>query len=233
MGMAILFRDFTNVNLFYQAMIELAKAPGDEMIISSGYFKPDVIDNEFKSSLTKGFRDPKNAKITVIGGAWKDHNISANNCSQKKNVKFDEYCWECGFEDFWRKLERAIKPIKLEYTNIPFELGEKWHGKITLKLKKDSNNLGVIGAIIGSSNMTPSAFYPDAKYWNSECDIFLWDDTVFTPSIIKKYTKPNKQGLKIGLPLAIEVNPLHFEAQDLLNNLYEEIKNETTIWNLE
>jgi phosphatidylserine/phosphatidylglycerophosphate/cardiolipin synthase-like enzyme len=228
MKMALLFRNSLQSVPFRQAMLSLVGAKGDELIISSGYFNRNV-DTQFTRAIRKGFIDPNNAIVRVVGGKWRwnMHNIADAHCQQHvtKHLDLKAKCWECDFEGFVDNLNNCIAPIQVVEHNIPFHNqtnpNHEWHAKIALKILRIPEGDKVIGGLIGSSNLTYSAFNISTYgNWNNECDVFMWDENHLDPSIMNRFDDSD-----FALPQMVTVIPEggEFTISRILNGLLNSV----------
>jgi len=158
--MQILLRKNPFESPFRTALLDLMAFPGEELILSTGYANISFMNSYNKPEIMNSIIKANTKQITLLGGMLKDQ----TNCNE--------------FELFLNELQNecTIHQINLKFYRAN---NNHWHSKIALKIK----NGHPVASIIGSSNLTASAFsvYRNIPYFtnytfNHEADIFIWDN---------------------------------------------------------
>jgi hypothetical protein len=169
MGISIVLRKNQNISLFRRELFKLISTPNtNKLLLCSGYVQ-EIITNY------KG----KKTNYTVLGdGLW---NEIQKACKGEKFTietvagKFwglDD--WLKSYDNFVNELTTNAKNVKGCSVNVePFIAPRgNWHAKVAMVLAKE----GPLAAIIGSSNLTRSAFGEGYSWFNHECDVTIWKD---------------------------------------------------------
>lgn len=202
--MVVMVREKHQFSPFRKALIDLIKAPGDELILSYGALTNCItvprthwvsgkkvlvgISDEFISALQH--QNMKNSTIWLVAGNF----ISGKGDSQE--VKFINAYKSLDSELRTNRLlapqNIKLRPIANVHT-ISSTNGNptEWHTKMALKKQNDVTNGQNIrageaaAALIGSSNLSPnttderlSSIYPV----QSNCDLYLWDENIYQTS---------------------------------------------------
>lgn len=168
MAMVILFRDISSYSPFKDALYDLVSAPGDELILSSGYIWPYLVNKDFILHLDKHM---KNGKIRLIAGNF-------DNSSNHK-TKFDQTYNDLATEI--NKLNKTGANIDLRPQIHVYTHNNKknlWHSKIALKVQSAANE--VTAALVGSSNLSWNSLgEPVGRTVTHECDVYIWEGRKF------------------------------------------------------
>lgn len=168
MAMVILFRDVSKYSPFKEALFDLVSAPGDELILSSGYIRPYLARRDFILHLN---RHMKNGKVRLIAGNFDSSGITHRN----------------QFNDTYNKMANRINRLNKLGANIDLRpqidvnmrtRTEKWHSKIALKVEAATDE--VTAALIGSSNLSKNSLEESTSgFVTNECDVYIWDSKKF------------------------------------------------------
>ena len=181
MGMSILLGR-NRTNRFREAMLGLARFPGDVFIVSTGYIDEDIFYNQgsYDKSLSNSILSslPWGGECYIIGGRFWKH--TGDSCKpfgtdiSRHNKGTNEDCYMCGFSHFVEFMSQEAKAMHYRQ-QVYRHHNQNWHAKLALKLRKVKTELRVVGALVGSSNLTSRAFSAHHQYPNTECDVFMWD----------------------------------------------------------
>lgn len=162
MAMVILFRDLSRYSPFKDALYDLVSAPGDELILSSGYIWPYLVNKNFIVHLDKHMRD---SKIRLIAGNFDN--------SSKHKAAFDKTYNNLATEI--NKLNKKGANIDLRpQINVYTHNNKKnlWHSKIALKVQSSTNE--VTAALVGSSNLSWNSLDESVgRTVTHECDVYI------------------------------------------------------------
>ena len=128
-----------------------------DFMICSGFFHERTnkqgafyASDAFKSAIL-----PNSSKVTVVGAY------------DPASTEFDDFCTTLTFN---LKKKNGDK-VPLMQRRAAKKYANKWHAKIYIAKQHTSHRL----AVIGSSNLTRSAFSPSPS--NNESDVIIWDDS--------------------------------------------------------
>lgn len=170
----IIWRKVATTNHFRAALHQLIEAFGDELLLSSGYvshgaqFSVDDLSNIFPSldiALKNGLQ-----KITIRGGKFGKPTSSATyNLSSLNRIVNRYSSYQDRYEAF---LSNTINFLMSKKKNIHIDayIHNNWHAKVSVR----ADNGTPFAAIIGSSNLTSTAYGIFANNFNSECDVLIW-----------------------------------------------------------
>jgi hypothetical protein len=170
----IIWRKIGTINQFRVALHQLIEAKGDELILSSGYvshgsqfsvYDQSNILPSMKVAIANGLKN-----VTIRAGKFRrfsqstptslnalHHNINGNSSYQER------------YEEFLYNLIPFLKS-NLTSININAYIHNNWHAKVAVRADQGRP----FAAIIGSSNLTSTAYgvYPNNYNW--ECDVLIW-----------------------------------------------------------
>lgn len=165
MGMLILFRRNVNRSLFRDYLQLLISIADKRVYLTSGYFQQPNKSLKYRildDELIRALKQTK-CKDIRVGGCM--------GSSNKERI------------NFINEINAQLKPK----TAIAMKPKSNWHAKIALAI----NDLGPACAIIGSSNLTRSAFginpnsynkkldiLKGSRRFNHECDVVIWDNEI-------------------------------------------------------
>jgi hypothetical protein len=162
MAIAIILRKRHNINKFRDMMIDVIRSGcGDSALLCSGFFQERKI---FYGNVSP-YQVSQEANLA---------NVLAQNNIQLTTVGIHSREWIQSYRNFRDNLIAAHVNIDAKYNK-----NLRWHAKVFII---SSNGTSIFG-IIGSSNMTRSAFSV-SKPFNYECDVILWSDKV--PGLIQR-----------------------------------------------
>lgn len=181
MGMAILFRNSPANCPFREALLELSRLPGDEMIISTGFIYPRVLsDNTLVDAIRNGLAS--GGILRIVSGAFNNHNQDAPNCinyNLSGNLRAEcNWCsHEASVDYFTQQLNPNADPAGITVQGINYfsQNRLKWHAKIALKIENNT----IRAAILGSSNISNPSFTLNYQNFNCESDLYIWDRNYF------------------------------------------------------
>lgn len=165
MGVVIIFRRDAQHSLFRDYLHMLVSIADKRVYLTSGYFSQSIYPTKYQLSNDELIETIKNSvcpKI-YIGG-----------------------CMGSSIADRNRFIYEINKVLPMGRRAAGLVQKSNWHAKIALAVVKDS---GPVCAIIGSSNLTrsaygenPNSFNPTlnsingASRFNHECDVVIWDN---------------------------------------------------------
>lgn len=174
MPLMIIWRKTGVINQFRVALHQLIEGVGDELILSSGYvshgsqFSVDDWSNIFPSldmALTNGLE-----KVTIRAGKFGKHSSTATyNLSALNRVVSAKSSYQERYEAFLSNLIPFLIN-KRKSIRIDAYIHDNWHAKVSVK----ADNGTPFAAIIGSSNLTSTAYGNFTNNFNSECDVLIW-----------------------------------------------------------
>ncbi|MCM3255576.1 hypothetical protein [Priestia aryabhattai] len=208
--MIVMIRETHAVSPFRYALLDLMKAPGNELILAYGYLTDCITDDTDKTRLGYDFKralnhsNMQNCTIYLIAGSF-DYILKPATGSHQAN-----------FEKAYNKLKSYIKRNHPTITVAPISHVNKitankiWHGKIALKKEKDVNaQIGTVSAaLVGSSNLSANATQNSkvTKAVQSNCDIYLWDGNIHKSIFTSKGSSQDTKGISDILPLPLTIN---------------------------
>lgn len=207
-----------DLNPFRRALIKLLEIEGDNLVLSSGYATNGTAgDIDFIQALNKGIDPNKvvNPSINIIGGMFYNKKIKKRDFCNKCTI-CNSKCKVYNFRTF---LEKVYAGINNPYSNMTFYRADtdRWHSKIALK----ANGGTPIAAIIGSSNLSFSAFSENYNEFNTECDILIWDETIIPWFVGVDYDPVLGKGV---IPPVINVAPQNLTEKQLLDDIFRELQ---------
>jgi len=176
MGIALTLRNEDRLSYFKELMLGLLDLKiGNKVLICSGYFQEDYTTSKFGTNYYAS-KEPNLNGRTILDCIDSSYNEVVLVGSRAFNNGRD---WDNSYEKFVCELRRnygAIPKISAHKN-----LGGHWHAKVFILLKDEKP----VAGIIGSSNMTKSA-YASGKdpYFSIEADTML-----FIPEIQNDTTK--------------------------------------------
>jgi phosphatidylserine/phosphatidylglycerophosphate/cardiolipin synthase-like enzyme len=121
---------------------------GDRALLCSGFFQDDFKTSLYKASAERGFK-----------AALDKHRINL------ELVGIHNGAWKQSYRKFRDNISNpAVRNVVAYY-----KPQLRWHAKVFILFKRNDPIFG----IIGSSNMTRTAFGTDPEF-NHECDVVLW-----------------------------------------------------------
>ena len=171
MGLKFLFRKDERMIPFREAILQLLKLPGEDIILSSGYITNvfsykdkstgKYIETEFRNSFYEYMKEKDSNKKIIILCGMIDDGVS----KESPNLGYKSFL---GKTKFMSEFDRNYK------INAYITKEDRYHGKVAIKLKDGKP----IAAIVGSSNFTKSALLfeeerPNSNYFNNESDMLI------------------------------------------------------------
>lgn len=195
MGLMILFRKTGNTNPFREALHNLIQLRGEKLIITSGYISEGT------------FSLLENRNMLPFLNVAENNGLKEIILAAGKFSRYPE--WIERYRNFVRRLDHSVGPK----INVKPYLFQNWHAKVSLKIL----NRTPIAAIIGSSNLTSTAYGLNRNNFNRECDVVIWNNN-FVTNEFREVTDKMKD----------EESFIYFDRPDInepvrLNNLYKEI----------
>ncbi len=200
MGIIIIFRNSSNINLFRDYLHTLISLHGEKLILSSGFIAEgnrfSLLDsNNMLHPLSNAVHNGL-SKIIVIAG--------------KFNTSFGRR--------YRQKFDNFAKKLSTNFGNVVVKIPQdRWHAKVSILI----SNKNPIAAIIGSSNLTTTAYgINQGQNWNRECDVVIWDNRC--KEATNKFREIYKEGENVIYFRSIRDK---FNEEFRLKKLYEEIRN--------
>jgi len=179
LGIAIFLRTQKKPNNFRRSVLSVIE---DEeinyVLMTYPYFyeKKPYYDYQDNNGVKKKVK--KEGSYSILDDELSKSILSRNNLVINTISSKSDELWRESYEKFINKLKASIKANN---KNIKYRsyLGDsqnsKLHAKIMIGCKKYGSYYKPVILMIGSSNLTNSAF-GEMKYFNYESDIILWDD---------------------------------------------------------
>ena len=174
MPLMIIWRKVGSTNQFRVALHQLIEAFGDELLLSSGYvshgaqFSVDDWSNIFPSlsiALNNGLQ-----KITIRAGKFrKPISSAAYTLSSLNRFVNSRSSYQERYEAFLSNIILFLMS-RNKYVHIDAYIHNNWHAKVSVRADKGTP----FAAIIGSSNLTSTAYGNFPNNFNSECDVLIW-----------------------------------------------------------
>lgn len=181
--LALVLSTTPSFNVFRSAVTgAFSSGTFDRFMICSGFFQQRINRRGrfFASDAFTGVVLPKGSTVTVVG-AYDPGNSE--------------------FDDFVQSLKRGLRsadgrPISVSQRRSVRKYVNRWHAKVFIAAEHERPRF----AIIGSSNLTRSAFSPTAS--NNEADVLIWDDSHReTRAIATTALEAQSTAMEEGLPL--------------------------------
>ncbi len=203
---AAILRKSQSPNIFRRAILNaFSSGIGDEYLLCSGFFQEKNFKvNPYYASDSFVANSPKNScKITMITVGV-----------------YDSHGWGSQYDDFVKKISSIRCSCCGRYLSVKKRRrkgSNRWHAKIFMVKNSGQPRL----AIIGSSNITKSAF-DEQKRWNRECDVLIWNSSdVQIDSLMRAAISGVDQNPERIAVLEDEVSEVFissYDAEDPLNS---------------
>ncbi len=162
MGLSITLRTTKDTSHFRRNLLNLIRTPGTEkLLLCSGYVSEGSSYSVLNDELLHAIQSHCSKVITVAG-------------------MFGFFNWKPRYLDFVRKL----KTSGINVDSYSIKRGN-WHAKVAMKL----NHERPIACIVGSSNLTSSAYREKKGRFNHEADVLMWEDS----ALLDRHFRPTNE----------------------------------------
>jgi hypothetical protein len=192
MGVAILFRKRQDKVPFIHFLNKIAQLQGEQFVLCSAYFAEQSNISQVIDDFSNALKSGNNQELYFIGGMFQDRKDSEGSNNKSRFLSL--------FRAF------RSKGILVKAARFSHESG---HAKMAFKVRDGKP----IAAIIGSSNFTKSATTVSATYWNHECEILIWNETLTDTTIMQDH---GYNGIEV-----MELNLKSSQEDVILNEFYD------------
>lgn len=188
MGIAIFLRTQEKPNNFRRSVLSVIEDKEINYILMTyPYFYERKPYYEYKCNNNVGVKIKKEGKYSILDDELSKSILNRNSLVIDTIASKSDALWRESYGKFINKLKAGIKANN---KNVKYKayLGDsqnsKLHAKIMIGCKKDGSDYNPVILMIGSSNLTNSAF-GEMKYFNYESDIILWNDRDYNFNVEK------------------------------------------------